>query len=128
MRLLADTHALLWWLARAPELSARAHDVLADRGNEVYVSAATAWEIATKCRQGKLHVEQGHVQRFGATIAAEGFQPLVVTIEHAVRAGNYPQAHADPFDRILAAQCEIEELTLVTRDPAFRAFPGPTLW
>jgi len=128
MRLLADTHALLWWLAGAPELSARAHAALADPGNEVYVSAATAWEIATKCRQGKLHIDHLDAERLGQSIAAEGFRRLELTLEHALRAGSYPQAHADPFDRMLAAQCELEDLTLVTRDPAFRSFPCPTLW
>ena len=128
MRLLADTHALLWWLAGSSELSAPAQAALADPANEVYISAATAWEIATKCRQGKLHIKHEHAQRFGEVIAAEGFHPLVLTLEHAQHAGSYAQAHGDPFDRMLAAQCELEALTLVTRDPAFQDFPCPTLW
>ena len=113
MRLLADTHALLWWLAGSSELSAPAQAALADPANDVYISAATAWENA---------------QRFGEVIAAEGFHPLVLTLEHAQHAGSYAQAHGDPFDRMLAAQCELEALTLVTRDPAFQDFPCPTLW
>jgi PIN domain nuclease of toxin-antitoxin system len=128
MRLLADTHALLWWLAGAPELSERARAALADPGNEVFVSAATAWEIATKCRQGKLHVDNDNAGRLGETIAAEGFRRLDLTLEHALRAGSYPQAHGNPFDRMLAAQCELEDLWLVTRDPAFGKFPCATLW
>lgn len=128
MRLLADTHALLWWLAGASELSADASAALADPANEVHVSSASAWEIATKCRRGKLQFQQEQVPRLALIIAAEGFRPMALTLEHMLRAGSYSQVHSDPFDRMLAAQCEIENLTLVTRDPAFRAFPCPTLW
>ncbi|MFO1502449.1 MAG: type II toxin-antitoxin system VapC family toxin [Steroidobacteraceae bacterium] len=128
MRLLLDTHALLWWLVGAPELSAGARAAMGDPANEIYVSAATAWEIATKSRRGKLHFQPGEAQRLGESVAAEGFRPLALTAEHGLRAGSYLQSHGDPFDRMLAAQCEMEDLTLVTRDPAFRAFPCRTLW
>jgi len=128
VRLLADTHTLLWWLMADSALSAAAQAALCDPANEIYISAAVAWEIATKSRQGKLHIEPEEAGRLAQTIAAEGFRPLTLTVDHALRAGSYRQAHGDPFDRMLAAQCELEDLTLVTRDPAFRNFPCRTLW
>lgn len=128
MRLLADTHALLWWLADESPLSVNARVALSSPDNEVYVSAVTAWEIAIKSRRGKLQYPQQDVARLGETIAADGFRPLPLALPHALRAGGYPQPHGDPFDRMLAAQCEIEGLVLVTRDPAFAAFPCSTLW
>lgn len=128
MRLLADTPALLWWLTDGSPLSTAARTALADPANEVYISAVTAWEIATKGRQGKLDFHPREAARLASTIAAEGFHPMALTVDHALRAGGYQQPHGDPFDRMLAAQCEIEGLTLVTRDPAFRDFPVRTLW
>lgn len=128
MRLLADTHALLWWLADDSPLSAGARAALSSPDNEIFISAVTAWEIATKSRRGKLQYPQHDVDRLDETIAADGFRPLPLTVAHALRAGSYRIPHGDPFDRMLAAQCEIEGLTLVTRDPVFGAFGCPTLW
>ena len=128
VRLLADTHALLWWLADDPRLSPRARAALQDEANEVYVSAATAWEIATKNRKARLEALPSARTSILAILARAGFHPLPVTLPHGERAGAFPQPHGDPFDRMLAAQCEIEGLTLVTRDPAFAAFGCPTLW
>jgi PIN domain nuclease of toxin-antitoxin system len=128
VRLLADTHALLWWLEDRPHLSAAARAALSNPANEIHVSVASAWEIATKSRKGKLDMQPADVARLGEILVAAGFQPLQLTLAHALRAGNYTQPHRDPFDRMLAAQCEIEGLTLVTRDPAFAAFGCPTLW
>jgi PIN domain nuclease of toxin-antitoxin system len=127
MRLLLDTHALLWWWADDPQLSATARAAIADRANEVWVSAASAWEIAAKQRLGKLPTVLPEGQAFARLLAASGFTALAVTAAHAWRAGSLSAEHRDPFDRMLAAQGELEQLTLVSADGAFRSFPVHTL-
>jgi PIN domain nuclease of toxin-antitoxin system len=128
MRLLLDTHAWLWWITDDPSLSAAARAAIGDETNDIFVSAASAWEIATKHRLGKLEGLPQAAARFAELVAADGFQHLAVDYLHALRAGAYDVAHRDPFDRMLAAQSEIESLPLVTRDPAFAAFSIATLW
>lgn len=128
MRLLLGTHAFLWLVTDDHQLSVKARSVIADEDNEVLVSAASAWEIATKHRLGKLGGAAGAVDGFAELIAADGFTHLAVTYVHALRAGGYNQGHRDPFDRLLAAHSELEALTLVTLDPAFADFGTRTLW
>lgn len=128
MRLLLDTHALLWWFVDDERLSARARALIADEANEVLVSAASAWEIATRHRLGKLpHAADAHL-RFEELVVADGFVHLPISYRHSLRAGGYPLRHGDPFDRMLAAQAELERVALVTLDPAFADFPIETLW
>ena len=128
MRLLLDTHALLWWFTDDGRLTPLARDAIADDSNEIFVSAASAWEIATKQRLGKLDQVPDATRRFGELVAADGFTHLAVTYLHALRAGAYDTAHRDPFDRMLAAQSEIESLVLVTCDAAFGGLGTRTLW
>jgi len=128
MRLLLDTHAWLWWITDDPSLSAAARAAIGDETNDIFVSAASAWEISTKHRLGKLEGLPQAAARFAELVAADGFQHLAVDYLHALRAGAYDVAHRDPFDRMLAAQSEIESLPLITRDPAFAAFSIATLW
>lgn len=128
MKLLLDTHTLLWWLTDDPQLSRAARTAIAKPVNTVLVSAASAWEIATKHRLGKLVLAAEALARFDELIEADGFEHLPISHRHAIRAGSYPAEHRDPFDRILAAQSTIEEATLVTRDPAFVLFGTKTLW
>lgn len=123
MNLLLDAHALLWWLADAPELSAEARDAIADGSNEVTVSAATAWELSIKRAAGKLHAPED----LAGAIASSTFRELPITIEHALAAGALPRHHADPFDRMLVAQAQAEGLTVVTRDTDFDAYDVPVL-
>jgi len=119
--LLLDTHALLWWLAG--ELDADAVDRIADPSTFVAVSAASVWEVEIKRAIGKLEAPPG----IAAQAVAEGFEALPMTFAHAERAGTLPPHHRDPFDRMLAAQCEVEGLTLVTRDPVFGRYGTPTV-
>jgi len=127
VRLLLDTHSLLWWWIDDRRLGA-ARDIFTDAEVKLVVSAATAWEVATKVRIDKLPELATPVSEFLADVRAEGFDLLAILPEHAIRAGSYQAKHADPFDRILAAQSELEDLPLVTRDPAFAAFPCETRW
>lgn len=128
MRLLLDTHALLWWFTDDPNLSARARALIADEANVVLVSAASAWEIATKQRLGKLTGVPEAMNQFADLVAADGFVHLPITHRHALRAGHYALSHRDPFDRMLAAQAEIEGIPLVSLDSALAQFPVRLIW
>jgi PIN domain nuclease of toxin-antitoxin system len=121
VRLLLDTHALVWWdndrLPRRVAASIRDADA-------VYVSAVTAWEIAIKSALGKI-VARGTVAE---AIADYRFSPLPITVDHADGVRALPLRHRDPFDRLLVVQAQLEQLTLVTRDPVFAAYDVKTLW
>lgn len=128
MKLLLDTHALLWWWMDDPQLSATARALIADEGNAVLVSAASAWEIATKHRLGKLPEAGDAVPRFNELVSADGFVHLPIAYLHSLKAGAYAVEHRDPFNRVLAAQAELESAHLVTRDPAFSVFGTRVVW
>jgi len=125
---LLDTHALLWWLVEPQRLSPAAHGAIADSTARVLVSAASGWEIATKVRLGKLPAAAPLLEELPAVLAAQGFELLPIELRHGLRAGSYGLAHRDPFDRLLAAQAELETLTLLSVDPALKAFPCNLLW
>jgi PIN domain nuclease of toxin-antitoxin system len=127
MTILLDSHALVWYLAGDRRCSRAARDAI-ESDDEVLVSAVTAWELSNKYRLGKWPEVARLVERFAQRIAEYSWQALPVTLEHAQRAGLMAAAHRDPFDRLLAAQAEIENVALVTADPAFRAFGTRTLW
>ena len=122
MRLLLDTRALLWWLADEG-LSERAREAVADPANLVAVSAASAWEISIKRALGKLAAPDN----LDHQLAAGGFEPLPISVAHAVTAGHLPRHHEDPFDRMLIAQALAEGLTVVTRDKRFDDYGIPLL-
>jgi PIN domain nuclease of toxin-antitoxin system len=128
VRFLLDTHALLWWLTDDLKLSPGAKEVISDEANTILISAASAWEIATKYRLGKLDVAADAVSRFNEFIEADGFEHLPVTYLHALKAAGYEIDHRDPFDRMLAAQSVLESATLISCDPAFEAFGTHVLW
>jgi PIN domain nuclease of toxin-antitoxin system len=128
VKLLLDTHVLLWWWLDNPQLSAKARRAIANESNEIFASAASAWEIATKHRLGKLGLPALTLQRYESLLAADGIMQLAITTGHALLAGSYAQPHADPFDRMLAAQAEIEGMTIVSRDAALAHFQARLLW
>ena len=123
MRLLLDTHTLLWWLANDPSLGDEARFAIADPASIVYVSAATAWEMAIKQALGKLDAPSD-VER---QIKLNRFEPLSITIGHAFSAGTLPRHHDDPFDRMLVAQALAEGLTIITRDSRIGRYAVSTL-
>jgi len=124
--ILLDTHALLWWATDTRALGRTARRLIAHDDTTVVVSAATAWEIATKVRLGRLTWPGGEsIQTY---CAGQRFELLPVSFAHAERAGSWPQNHGDPFDRLLAAQSAIEGLPLVTNDPQMTAFGIQTMW
>ena len=123
MRCLLDTHVLLWWLGDDPALSKPARDAIADGANEVFVSAATIWEIVIKVALNKLTVPAD----FSQVLAREPFEPLAITGEHAFAVGRLPEHHRDPFDRMLIAQAMVEGMTLVSHDVALKRYGVPVL-
>lgn len=123
MRLLLDTHAVLWWQADDRRLSAPARRAIAT-ADIVWVSAASGWEVAVKAALGRLRADEP----FAVTLAADDFTELPVTLAHAARLQALPSHHADPFDRMLVAQAMVEGATLVTRDAALGAYGVPVLW
>jgi PIN domain nuclease of toxin-antitoxin system len=128
VRLLLDTHALLWWLDGDRRLSPKARRALADQANTVLVSAASAWEITTKARLGKLPGAEDVAADVAACVASQGFEPLDITLLHAQRAGRLTGEHRDPFDRMLVAQSQIEDVAVVSDDAAFDAFDVRRFW
>lgn len=123
MDLLLDTHAFLWWDAKDPKLPADLRDAIAWADNRVFVSAVTVWEIAIKRASGKLTFAGSPV----AAIKRQSFLPLSITAEHAEWAGQLPQLHRDPFDRLLVAQAHLEGLMLVTVDDQILRYQVPHL-
>jgi PIN domain nuclease of toxin-antitoxin system len=111
-RLLLDTHTFLWWLADDSRLGTRTRALIADAKNQVFVSAATAWEISIKKSLGKLEAPDN----LDAVVEEEDFEKLGITFFHGERAGDLPQPHRDPFDRMLVAQSQAEGLEIITAD------------
>ncbi|MEI9968012.1 MAG: type II toxin-antitoxin system VapC family toxin [Terracidiphilus sp.] len=128
MRVLLDTHALLWASNRVDLLSNRARHLLHSQRNEIFVSAVSAWEIATKYRLGKLPKAQALVDDFVPSIQSAGYVPLPVSLEHAIRAGSLAADHKDPFDRMLAAQAIHEDLALISNDEQLDIFGVRREW
>ena len=125
---LLDSHALLWWWFDPDLLSAAVRELLIDPATPVLVSAASVWELSLKHRQGKLPELNGAIADLPGLLQADGFEALPISLAHGLRAGGYSQPHRDPFDRMLAAQAELERLVLLTADPQLSAFPCQTLW
>src|SRR5712691_11217928 len=127
MQLLLDTHALLWWLAGDPQLSPTAREGIENPDNIVTVSAASAWEIGTKHRLGKLDAG-ALVGQMGSVLAGQTFATLDITLDHAERAGALSGSHKDPFDRMLIAQAQAENLTLVSNEAVFDGYGISRIW
>jgi PIN domain nuclease of toxin-antitoxin system len=128
VQLLLDTHALIWWLAADDALSSTARRAIADPGNDIFVSAASAWEIATKHRIGKLPGAALLAADVAGFVAAEGFNELPISIRHAQIAGNLPRIHKDPFDRMLIAQAITANMTIISNEALFGAYAVARLW
>ena len=128
MRLLLDTHTLLWWLLDDRRLSASARAAIEATANVTFVSAASAWEIAIKAAKGKLRLPPQAKSRINSEMARGGFIELAVTWSHAFAVRDLNGPHLDPFDRLLIAQSRIEGLTMVTNDRVMRRYQVDLLW
>jgi PIN domain nuclease of toxin-antitoxin system len=128
LRLLLDTHALLWWLTDDRSLPASARKLIARGSNTIVVSSASAWEIAIKVRLGKLPMAVDLVADLERVLVQESFEALAISVDHSVRAGLLPGPHRDPFDRMLIAQSQAEGLPIVSNDEAFDGYGIRRLW
>ena len=128
MRILLDTHTFLWWLTESSRLSDTVRRTIFDPSVEKLISAATAWEITTKHRLGKLPDADPIASDIPGAIAAQGFQELPLSVADAARAGALPGPHRDPFDRMLIAQALSRDLVLISNDAAFDRYPVRRLW
>lgn len=128
MSLLLDTHAFLWWVADDARLSKRARSAIGDSKRVVYFSSASAWELSTKHRIGRLSEARELLADLPGIVERSGFTELPISTKHAVLAGSLPGAHRDPFDRMLAAQAILENLEVVTTDGALAALGARAIW
>lgn len=128
LRALLDTHAFLWWLSDDEALSRAARKTIADTHNSLLVSAASAWEIATKVRLGRLPTAVELASDFIVQVEREGFELLSISAEHGIRAGLLPGPHKDPFDRMLIAQAQAENIPIISNETAFKSYGIRCLW
>ena len=128
MQVLLDTHALLWWVLQHRRLSVAARATIEDRQHEIFVSAASAWEITTKYRIGKLEEAGPLATQFSREIRKEGFSSLAISVEHAQVAGSLRDHHNDPFDRMLIAQAREEKMPIISNEKLFDRFDIMRIW
>ena len=128
MKYLLDTHTLLWAAREPRKLSRRAKSLLKDGSQRMYVSAVTAFEMATKVRLGKLEDPTAMLSDFRTTLEEQGYSMVPLTVAHALKAGSFPESHRDPFDRMLAAQALLEGLTLLSIDAKLDTFGVARVW
>ncbi len=124
MKLLLDTHALLWWLADDPSLPETPRSLIAAGDNLVFLSAAVVWEIRIKQALGKLEIPAD----FQEVLTGQPFIELPISVDHAHAIADLPMHHRDPFDRILVAQAKVERMTILTRDSVFEQYGVPVIW
>jgi PIN domain nuclease of toxin-antitoxin system len=128
MRLLLDTHTILWAMLGDPKLSGRARSALENESNDVFVSVVCIWEIATKVRIGKMPEPGDLLRDPHSALERLGYRDLPLTLDHARLGGLLVHPHKDPFDRMMAAQALLEGLTLVSIDSVFDDLPVARLW
>ena len=128
MRYLLDTHTFLWWNMDDAQLSSIAKNLIADGNNEIFLSAASAWEIAIKTVRGRLDLPEDPTRYISNRLSLHGFQALPVQIHHAVQVYKLPLHHADPFDRLLIAQSQIESMPLISVDSEIRKYEVEVVW
>jgi PIN domain nuclease of toxin-antitoxin system len=119
VRLLLDTHVLLWWLADDRKLGKGSREIIANPDNDVHVSSASVWEASIKAALGRLEIELDDLED---AVIRNGFRALPIGFRHAVTAGRLPSVHRDPFDRMLVAQASVEELRVVSHDRVFERY------
>jgi PIN domain nuclease of toxin-antitoxin system len=128
MKVLLDTHTFLWWNTEDPRLSTRARQVISDGNNEVFLSAASVWEMAIKAARGRLILPEPPAQYVPSRMGLYRFQPLPVQISHAAHVHDLPPHHNDPFDRLLIAQSQLESLPILTVDADFNRYDVEIIW
>jgi PIN domain nuclease of toxin-antitoxin system len=128
MRALLDTHTFLWWTTDDPRLSKKAREIISEGNNELYLSAASGWEMAIKARLGRLRLPDGLERFVPEQLALNGIESLPVQMSHTLHVHVLPDHHRDPFDRLLVAQAQLESLPILTRDPYIARYQVKTVW
>jgi PIN domain nuclease of toxin-antitoxin system len=128
VKLLLDTHAFLWFIAGSEKLSATARELIEDSANQPFLSAASLWEMAIKLSLGRLHLGRPFEDLVPEQMHVNGIQLLGIEVEHVTPVTTLPFHHRDPFDRLLVAQATVEQMPIVSADPAFDAYPIRRLW
>ena len=128
MKAILDTHTFLWWNMDSPQLSEAARQFIGDGSNTLYLSAASAWEIAIKCARGRLSLPEPPQEYIPARMQSQGIQSLSIQVSHALRVYQLPDLHPDPFDRLLVAQSQMEKLPILTADAAIARYGVEIIW
>jgi PIN domain nuclease of toxin-antitoxin system len=128
MKVLLDTHTFLWWIIDSPRLSARAREVICDSNNELFFSAASGWEIAVKAQLGRLQLPDNLEQFIVEQLSLNAILVLPIQLRHALHVYTLPQHHRDPFDRMLIAQSQVENLPVLTADSQITRYAVETIW
>jgi PIN domain nuclease of toxin-antitoxin system len=128
MRALLDTHVFLWWITNPDLLSQVAQEIIGDGANDLFFSAGSAWEIAIKARLGKLRLSDDIERFIAGQLSRNAFQPLPIHVSHALHVYSLPPHHRDPFDRILIAQAQMENLPILSSDPVLSQYDVQVLW
>ena len=128
MKVVLDTHAFLWWIADDDRLSTSARSIIGNRENELFLSAATGWEIAIKARLGRIHLP-GNVDSFIAKqLGLNDIYSLPIQMSHALNVYNLPNYHRDPFDRLIISQAQLEKMSILTTDPQIARYGVKVVW
>jgi PIN domain nuclease of toxin-antitoxin system len=128
MKALLDTHAFLWWNLDDPQLSDAARSFIGDGRNEIFLSAASAWEIAIKYARERLELPETPERYVSQRIAEHRFTPLPIQLSHALQVYALPDLHRDPFDRLLIVQSQMEGLPLLSADPDIARYEVEVIW
>ncbi len=128
MKALLDTHVFLWWIDDDPRLSSLARKIISDGNNEIFLSAASGWEIAVKSQLGRLKLPDRPERFIVEQLSINAFESLPIRLSHALRVYALPPIHRDPFDRILVAQSQLEDMPILTADPQIAQYPVEVIW
>lgn len=128
MKVLLDTHTFLWWVTDAPQLSDTAKAAIADPGNSLFLSSASVWEIVIKVGTGKLVLPEAPETYIPSRMASNRFESLPIQVSHVLQVAQLPDLHRDPFDRILVAQSQVEQMPILTIDALIHQYPVTTIW
>jgi len=128
VRALLDTHTLLWWVTNDPQLSQPVREIITNPDNTLYLSVASSWEIIIKYNAGKLPLPEQAPEFIESSLKVNGFESLSIELPHILQIHQLPNYHRDPFDRILIAQSQVENLLLLTIDHQIKRYPVQTFW
>ena len=128
MKVLLDTHTFLWWITDSPLISSKVRDIVQNADNEIFLSAASGWEIAIKVQLGRIHLPDKPSIYLAKQMSLNAFQPLTITMSHSLYICNIPDIHKDPFDRIIIAQAILEGMPLLTKDSNMPKYGIQIIW